>query len=71
MTGALRYCAPMARIAALEGVTERSYWQATMPALPDRRGVTLPDTADVVVVGGGFTGLSMAQSTPGIARRTR
>ena len=61
MTGALRYCAPMARIAALEGVTERSYWQATMPALPDRRGATLPDTADVVVVGGGFTGLSAAR----------
>ena len=61
MTGALRYCAPMARIAALEGVTEQSYWQATMPALPDRRGVTLPDTADVVVVGGGFTGLSAAR----------
>jgi glycine/D-amino acid oxidase-like deaminating enzyme len=61
MTGVLRYCAPMARIAALEGVTERSYWHATMPALPDRRGVTLPDTADVVVVGGGFTGLSAAR----------
>ena len=61
MTGALRYCAPMARIAALEGVTERSYWQATMPALPDRRDATLPDTADVVVIGGGFTGLSAAR----------
>ena len=61
MTGALRYCGPMARTPALEGVIEQSYWQATMPALPDRRGLTLPDTADVVVVGGGFTGLSAAR----------
>ena len=61
MTGVLRYCAPMARIAALEGVTERSFWQATMPHVADRRATPLPDTADVVVIGGGFTGLSAAR----------
>ena len=32
-----------------------------MPTQPDRRGATHPDTADVVVVGGGFTGLSAAR----------
>lgn len=61
MTGALRYCAPMARIAALEGVIERSFWQATMPHVADRRATPLPDSADVVVIGGGFTGLSAAR----------
>jgi glycine/D-amino acid oxidase-like deaminating enzyme len=42
-------------------IEERSVWQATMPALPDRRGAGLPDTADVVVIGGGLTGLSAAR----------
>jgi glycine/D-amino acid oxidase-like deaminating enzyme len=51
----------MARIAALEGVTERSFWQATMPHVADRRATPLPDAADVVVIGGGFTGLSAAR----------
>ena len=32
-----------------------------MPELPDRRGGTLRDTADVVVIGGGMTGLSAAR----------
>ena len=32
-----------------------------MPVLPDRRGRDLPDTADVVVVGGGYTGMSAAR----------
>lgn len=40
---------------------ERSFWQATMPAMPDRRGRDLPDAVDVVVVGGGLTGLSAAR----------
>jgi glycine/D-amino acid oxidase-like deaminating enzyme len=40
---------------------ERAYWQATMPGLPDRGGHPLPDAADVVVVGGGLTGLSAAR----------
>ena len=38
----------------------RAYWHATMPSLPDRRGRALPDTADIVVVGGGYTGISCA-----------
>ena len=39
----------------------RPLWQAQMPAMPDRRGRDLPDTADVVVVGGGYTGVSAAR----------
>ncbi|MFF8846215.1 NAD(P)/FAD-dependent oxidoreductase [Streptomyces sp. NPDC015127] len=33
------------------------------PALPDRSGKDLPDEADVVVIGGGLTGLSTAYHT--------
>ena len=51
----------MTPIPELRNVDERSFWQATMPALPDRRGLDLPDAADVVVVGGGLTGLSAAR----------
>jgi glycine/D-amino acid oxidase-like deaminating enzyme len=51
----------MIRIPELGSVEERSFWQATMPALPDRRGRELPDAADVVVVGAGLTGLSAAR----------
>jgi hypothetical protein len=47
----------MARIAELGRMQERSFWQATMPELPDRRATPLPDAADVVVIGGGMTGL--------------
>lgn len=36
----------------------RAYWHATMPALPDRSGRDLPDVVDVVVVGGGYTGVA-------------
>ena len=36
------------------------YWLDTAPALPDRSGKELPDEADVVVIGGGLTGLSTA-----------
>jgi len=39
----------------------RPYWQATMPALPDRQGRRLPDIADVVIVGGGYTGVAAAR----------
>ncbi|GAC1665822.1 MAG: FAD-dependent oxidoreductase [Candidatus Limnocylindrales bacterium] len=39
----------------------RPYWHATMPALPSRRDRPLPDAADVVVVGGGYTGISAAR----------
>jgi len=40
----------------------RSLWRATMPELPDRSGRRLPDSADVVVIGGGYAGLSTARS---------
>jgi glycine/D-amino acid oxidase-like deaminating enzyme len=44
----------------------RPYWRATMPPLPDRRSRTLPDSVDVVVVGGGYTGITAARE---LARR--
>src|SRR5215212_5173346 len=39
----------------------RPYWHASMPKLPGRAGRELPDTADVVVIGGGYTGLAAAR----------
>jgi glycine/D-amino acid oxidase-like deaminating enzyme len=39
----------------------RPYWHATMPLLHGRGGRQLPDTADVVVVGGGYTGVAAAR----------
>jgi glycine/D-amino acid oxidase-like deaminating enzyme len=39
----------------------RPYWHATMPPLPDRTGKHLPEAADVVVVGGGYTGIAAAR----------
>ncbi|MGY0057786.1 NAD(P)/FAD-dependent oxidoreductase [Streptomyces sp. LZ34] len=39
------------------------YWLDTAPPLPDRSGKELPDEADIVVVGGGLTGLSTAYHT--------
>jgi glycine/D-amino acid oxidase-like deaminating enzyme len=39
----------------------RPYWWATMPALADRSGRTLPDAVDAVVVGGGYTGIAAAR----------
>lgn len=39
------------------------YWLDTAPALPDRSGKDLPEEADVVVIGGGLTGLSTAYHT--------
>lgn len=49
------------RTGPLAGFEERSFWQATMPVLPVRRGRQLPDAADVVVVGGGLTGIAAAR----------
>ncbi|GAB3974539.1 FAD-binding oxidoreductase [Actinoallomurus acanthiterrae] len=39
------------------------YWLDTAPPFPDRSGGDLPDEADVVVIGGGLTGLSTALHT--------
>ena len=44
----------------------RPFWQASMPALPDRSGRPLPSTADVVVIGGGYAGVTAARE---LARR--
>ncbi len=44
----------------------RVFWQASMPALPDRSGRDLPDTVDVVVIGGGYAGITAARE---LARR--
>jgi glycine/D-amino acid oxidase-like deaminating enzyme len=51
----------MTAIPELRNVDERSFWQATMPEAPDRRGRELPDAVDVLVVGGGLMGLSAAR----------
>jgi glycine/D-amino acid oxidase-like deaminating enzyme len=51
----------MTRVPELQAVDQRSYWQVTAPEMPDRRSRDLPDAADVVVVGGGLTGLSAAR----------
>ncbi len=39
----------------------RPYWHATMPPLHDRSGKQLPDTVDVAIVGGGYTGIAAAR----------
>ena len=44
----------------------RAFWQASMPALPDRSGRDLPGSADVVVIGGGYAGIT---ATRELARR--
>lgn len=40
--------------------TRRPYWHATMPPIARHDGRPLPERADVVVVGGGYTGLVAA-----------
>lgn len=60
----------MARSTELASVEQQSYWQATMPALTHRRGGDLPDTADVVVIGGGLTGLSAARRSAELGAST-
>jgi glycine/D-amino acid oxidase-like deaminating enzyme len=44
----------------------RAFWQATMPELPDRSGRDLPDATDIVVIGGGYAGITAARE---LARR--
>lgn len=39
----------------------RPYWHLTMPPLHDRSGRGLPDTVDVAIVGGGYTGVAAAR----------
>ena len=51
------YDAPMPKPTMNDDFERRSLWAATMPALPDRSARDLPDTADVVVVGGGYAGI--------------
>src|SRR5207249_5747707 len=41
--------------------SDLSLWSATMAPLPDRSGRELPDTTDVVVIGGGYTGINAAR----------
>jgi glycine/D-amino acid oxidase-like deaminating enzyme len=56
----------MARSTLNPDFERRSFWQATMPAMPDRSGRPLPDRADVVVIGGGYAGINAARE---LARR--
>jgi glycine/D-amino acid oxidase-like deaminating enzyme len=44
----------------------RAYWQASMSPLPDRSGRPPPASADVVVIGGGYAGITAARE---LARR--
>jgi glycine/D-amino acid oxidase-like deaminating enzyme len=39
----------------------RPYWHSTMPAIGDRSGKVLPEVVDVVIVGGGYTGVAAAR----------
>jgi choline dehydrogenase-like flavoprotein len=50
---------------ALEAADPRPCRHVTMPPPPDRSGRALPDSADVVVVGGGSTGVAAARSPAG------
>ena len=43
----------------------RAFWQASMPALPDRSGRDLPTATDVVVIGGGYAGINAARELAG------
>lgn len=40
--------------------SDRSYWLDSMPPMPARRAASLPEKTDVLVVGAGLTGLTVA-----------
>ena len=56
----------MAAFAPLNTDYERhAFWQASMPAWPDRSGRDLPTATDVVVIGGGYAGINAARELAG------
>jgi len=44
----------------MAGIKERPFWKDTAPQIPSYADRPLPDEADVVVIGGGYTGVSTA-----------
>lgn len=58
--------ATMATSTLNQDYERRPFWHVGMPALPDRSGRDLPEEADVVVIGGGYAGISAARE---LARR--
>ncbi len=53
----------------LRSFEPRSLWQAQLPPQPDRRGRQLPDTADLVVIGGGLCGSAAARRAAQLGAR--
>ena len=59
--------ASMAAAGSLNADYERRpFWHASMTPQPDRSGRELPDSADVVAIGGGYAGINAARE---LARR--
>src|SRR6476659_6794226 len=57
----MAYPSPMATTEMNTDFERRSLWSATMAPLPIRSGRPLPDTGDVVVIGGGYAGINAAR----------